>query len=756
MTQEPTKKRLLIITDSPTLTTGLSRICKEVSLALYKDFDLYVAGWHQQPVRHNFPFFIYPLIKDISAESENQLKHIIADCSPDIVLCIGDIWDFLPASRVFAQCREVNENFKSMLWVTVDGEWTELGWKEIIRQFDSVVSMSKFGMKEYAQLSVRLEEKFLYPGVDANMFKPLNLKLNVQEHKLDINNTFTILNIGQNCDRKNIPATIEAFAEFQKDKKDVFLFLATNPDAPTGHNLWAIIKRNKLTKNVSIVKDVNPIGGIADSRINLLYNMCKINVNSSIGEGLGLPIIEGMSAGCVPVATNYSSMPELIPDKRLLVNVSEFLYGAYGVIRAVISKKDLCEKFNLLYYDWKKYKDESDKSNSIYFTLKEACIKSAKDFDWTKTFEYLKKEIYNTLLKNDKKRNFVKSNIKIDDLKMLMVIPSWQKNCGIAEYTKQLGKYIEDKNVKVTIYPSNNLKDLLQHLNKFNCVYIQHEYSFFQNRNELEEFLDKAREANVKTVILMHTFAPFYPYLNMVIDKASAVIFHNETFKKYAMKQRPDANNIHVVPMGCFSKMIEDNSEVKKSLSIQNRNPIIGSFGFLRDQKGYDELVLSIKEMRNKYPDILCMIIAPPHEFGSKSYDENFFRFIEDEGMQNNVLIIREYLDDDKLLKTLNACGLFVLNYKDNPSMGGNSAACKTLLRLCKPIIAPNSIAFTDMNEGIFKVNGLNKSLIIESIESLLNNEELCTKISNDAQAFLDKSEWSKVAEKHIEICKNA
>jgi len=53
------------------------------------------------------------------------------------------------------------------------------------------------------------------------------------------------------------------------------------------------------------------------------------------------------------------------------------------------------------------------------------------------------------------------------------------------------------------------------HLNKFNCVYIQHEYSFFQNRIELENFLDKVKEQKLKSVILMHSFAPFYPYLNM-------------------------------------------------------------------------------------------------------------------------------------------------------------------------------------------------------------------------------------------------
>jgi len=82
--------------------------------------------------------------------------------------------------------------------------------------------------------------------------------------------------------------------------------------------------------------------------------------------------------------------------------------------------------------------------------------------------------------------------------------------------------------------------------------------------------------------------------------------------------------------------------------------------------------------------------------------------------MQDNVILIREYLDDEKLLKTLNVCDLFVLNYKDAPNMGGNSAACKTLMRLCKPIITPNSIAFLDLDDEILKINNLNKNLLLK------------------------------------------
>jgi len=749
------KKRLLIISDSPTLTTGLGRVCKEIATRLFEKYELTIAGWHQQHTsKINLPFFIYPLIKEISQDAESQLRYVISDANPDIVLCIGDIWDFLPASRIFSQCRDINPNFKSVLWVTVDGEWTDLGWVEILRQFDSVATMSKFGVNEIKNISSRFNDvPVIYPGVNHDIFKKLNAKLNVKETKLDISNTFTVLNIGQNCDRKNFPATLEAFAEFSKDKNDTFLFLGTNPEAPTGYNLWGVIKRNKLEQKVSVVKSIVPVNGISDERINLLYNICKVNVNSSIGEGIGMPILEGMSTGCVPVVTNYASTPEVINGCGETIDVAETIYGAYGVIRGIVSKKDLVGKLNKLYTDWKKFKDSDNKEDSLYFKYSNNCIEQSKNFTWENTANTVEKLVQSTL-EYSPNRDFIKNKVKLEDLKLLMVIPSWGKNCGIAQYTKSLGEAIEENKTKVVIYPSNNLQELEKNLDKFNCIYIQHEYSFFQNRVELEQFLDKTRDKKVKTVILMHTFSPLYPYLNMVIDKADAVIFHNETFKKYAMKQRPDANNIFVIPMGCDKKFIENNSDIKEKLNISNKYPIVGSFGFLRDQKGYEELIVAIKDLKQKFNDVLCLIVAPPHEFGSKSYDERFFRFIEDEQMQNNVLIIRDYLDDNTLLKTLNACDLFVLNYKDSPNMGGNSAACKTLLRLCKPIVTPSSIAFLDVDREVYKVSNLNRQTIVSSIELLLNNKELCTQISQNAEAFLNKNEWTKVAKSHLQICK--
>jgi mannosyltransferase len=67
---------------------------------------------------------------------------------------------------------------------------------------------------------------------------------------------------------------------------------------------------------------------VSDEELNELYNHAFCLIYPSEYEGFGLPIIEAQKAGCPVIACNRSSVPEVIGDKRLLmenVNTSEIL-----------------------------------------------------------------------------------------------------------------------------------------------------------------------------------------------------------------------------------------------------------------------------------------------------------------------------------------------------------------------------------------------------------------------------------------------
>jgi glycosyltransferase involved in cell wall biosynthesis len=57
-------------------------------------------------------------------------------------------------------------------------------------------------------------------------------------------------------------------------------------------------------------------GFVPDERLVMLYNLCRLFVFPSLREGFGLPALEGMACGAPVIASNTSSLPEVIgwPD----------------------------------------------------------------------------------------------------------------------------------------------------------------------------------------------------------------------------------------------------------------------------------------------------------------------------------------------------------------------------------------------------------------------------------------------------------
>jgi glycosyltransferase involved in cell wall biosynthesis len=59
-------------------------------------------------------------------------------------------------------------------------------------------------------------------------------------------------------------------------------------------------------------------GYVADEDLNALYNLCEVFVFPSLYEGFGLPLLEAMTCGAPAIASNASSMPEILGDPEAL------------------------------------------------------------------------------------------------------------------------------------------------------------------------------------------------------------------------------------------------------------------------------------------------------------------------------------------------------------------------------------------------------------------------------------------------------
>ena len=760
--------KLLLHTDSPSLYTGLGRCGRELAKRFYDkthlgkdnkeehDFEFCYAAWHYSGARHNFPYFVYPLDKGASEEAK-QFKDILNDFNPDVILSIGDIWNFHPICPAIREYKEISPKMKWMVWLTIDGEHLHPIWRQILDYADDVSVFSHFAQLEILRF-IGMKTNVIYPGVDKKTFKHIDTKVQQNTLPFKLEDTFLIVNVNQNTDRKNIPITLEAFMDFANDKNDVFLLMVTDPKDPFGYDLWDFIRIFNLTKKVAMTQKAGPLNGISDAQLNLIYNLASVNINTSIGEGLSLPTLEAMAVGTPVMATDYAAISELLEQGGgIKLKVAGYMYGFNGIKRALVSKDDIVAQLNVLYKDFK-----SDKKIHNYIANKSTCFTDM--LTWDKTADFFMSRIDEVTKK--KQFSFVHEKIKVRDINPLIVIPSWGTNCGIAEYTKALFNAIRIKDQPVVVFSSYEYNEILRIVEqgKYNVVHFQHEFSFFKDKAILQQILKQLNERKVKTVLTLHSFVPgLASYNEFLLTHLDDLIVHSDVFKKgleLRFSEKKDVFllnicNINVIPMGCgglYESNAEQIKETKRNLGIEHRLPIIGSFGFLRDQKGFRNFLLNARTLEKEYPDMLLLLVCPKHEFGSKVYDEAFFNFVERQNLSNRTVIIREYLEEEKLLRVLQCADLFVLNYQDAPSGGGISAAVKTLFRTQKPIIVNDGIAFCDLKDEVLKINSSQPGSLTKAIRDVLNNKVLSDELVNSANRYVEQNNWNVIAQKHLDL----
>jgi glycosyltransferase involved in cell wall biosynthesis len=154
--------------------------------------------------------------------------------------------------------------------------------------------------------------------------------LNIRR-KYNIKNKF-ILTVSNLDHRKNLIRVLRAFACLPADILNEFsLIIICNSGIEYVKNNREI---NELISHHGNSK-IEFLYFIPDEDLNILYNICHLFINASLYEGGGLPVIEAMKCGAPVIASNTSSIPELIDRGDMLFNPGEIESILHSIITVV-------------------------------------------------------------------------------------------------------------------------------------------------------------------------------------------------------------------------------------------------------------------------------------------------------------------------------------------------------------------------------------------------------------------------------------
>jgi glycosyltransferase involved in cell wall biosynthesis len=147
--------------------------------------------------------------------------------------------------------------------------------------------------------------RVVYPGVD----KPFIGDIETTRRKYSLPERYFLF-IGTLQPRKNIARLVQAYALWHKQ----------HPNNPTalvlaGGKGW--LYDETWTANI---EGVHLTGYIDDADKGALYAGAVALIFPSLYEGFGFPVLEAMSCGTPVIASNTSSLPELVGDAGLLVD----------------------------------------------------------------------------------------------------------------------------------------------------------------------------------------------------------------------------------------------------------------------------------------------------------------------------------------------------------------------------------------------------------------------------------------------------
>ena len=158
-----------------------------------------------------------------------------------------------------------------------------------------------------------------------------------------------LLYAGRISPHKNVVRIIEAFsalkAELDKDGKYPNLKLIIIGDELSKH---PDLRRTVIRGGVQ--NDVRFLGFIPIEVLRIFYDAAKIFVFPSLYEGFGLPPVEAMAHGTPVLASNTSSLPEVVGSAAVLVN-PENVFEIMRALHRVLLDQPLREKLKRRSYE---------------------------------------------------------------------------------------------------------------------------------------------------------------------------------------------------------------------------------------------------------------------------------------------------------------------------------------------------------------------------------------------------------------------
>jgi len=466
----------------------------------------------------------------------------------DITVCFLDAWVLKPELY--------GEGVRPVMMFPIDTEGIPPSTLDRIQKAWARITYSKFGYEQVK--AAGLDSYFVPHGIDLQAYQPMDREAARKHALLPDDGRFIAVVVAANNDplptRKGWEQIFDGWRRFKASghpkAKDALLYIHTNLNGRTNLEHLALSYGFNDGKAIAYCDQLQQYLGFDTEFMRATYAAADVLLCASTGEGFGLPLLEAQACGTPVIAPDWTSTGELIFSgmrmaKRLENRFMNNLFGFQYLADPEVIREALCA-FCDAEAEWPEYRLAAREGALQYDINKIVLTHWLPVLDELKTrCEEEDAEHHRVRLAKSSPgeyRDAVLSEVRDLPLssqpKVVLVVPSWNERCGIAEYSGFTMDALQKSGTPAVIVETTTAAcALARQFDSVESVILQHEYVFFDNRSNrlgrgestigaFRELLNLKKEMSQKGVpfkvsVLLHTVSP-RPYergLNRIITQ---------------------------------------------------------------------------------------------------------------------------------------------------------------------------------------------------------------------------------------------